>query len=210
MTEAEWLVSTDPRLMLGRLGEGFSDRKVRLFAGAWASLLWGNLADEGREAVLTAERYADELASWEELSAAFRAAHAAWGREPTYSLCREATGLARMAADPRLTRRSLIPPDRMECNTRTMLRLADVLRELFGPLPFRPLRVETGWLACNGGAAAALAAGICADATFDHLPILADALEDGGCADADLLGRLRLAGPHLRGCWALDLVLGRS
>jgi hypothetical protein len=210
MTEAEWIVSTDPLLMLGQLGERFSDRKVRLFTCAWASLLWGNLADEGREAVLAAERYADGLTSWDELSAAFRAAHSAWMREPTYTLCRKATGLARMAADPRLTRKSLISPDRMECNTRTMLRLADALRELFGPLPFRPIRVEAVWLACNGGAAAALAAEICADAAFDHLPILADALEDGGCDDADLLGHLRSAGPHLRGCWALDLVLGRS
>jgi hypothetical protein len=42
------------------------------------------------------------------------------------------------------------------------------------------------------------------------LPILADALEDAGCANADLLGHLRGPGPHVRGCWALDLILGKS
>jgi hypothetical protein len=42
------------------------------------------------------------------------------------------------------------------------------------------------------------------------LAALADALEDAGCNDADLLGHLRSPGPHVRGCWAVDLVLGKS
>jgi hypothetical protein len=45
---------------------------------------------------------------------------------------------------------------------------------------------------------------------FDRLPVLADALEDAGCIDADLLGHLRSPRPHVRGCWAVDLVLGKS
>jgi hypothetical protein len=45
---------------------------------------------------------------------------------------------------------------------------------------------------------------------FDRLPLLADALEDAGCTDAELLGHLRSPGPHVRGCWAVDLVLGKS
>ena len=44
----------------------------------------------------------------------------------------------------------------------------------------------------------------------NRLPLLADALEDAGCTDADLLGHLRSPGPHVRGCWAVDLVLGKS
>jgi hypothetical protein len=43
-----------------------------------------------------------------------------------------------------------------------------------------------------------------------RLLLLADALEDAGCADADLLGHLRGEGPHVRGCWAVDLVLGKT
>jgi hypothetical protein len=42
------------------------------------------------------------------------------------------------------------------------------------------------------------------------LAVLADALEEAGCADAGLLGHLRSRGPHVRGCWALDLILGRE
>ncbi len=43
-----------------------------------------------------------------------------------------------------------------------------------------------------------------------RLPVLADALEDAGCADAELLGHLRGPGPHVRGCWAVDMIPGKS
>jgi hypothetical protein len=43
-----------------------------------------------------------------------------------------------------------------------------------------------------------------------RLALLADALEDGGCTERDLLGHLRGPGPHVRGCWALDLVMGKA
>lgn len=53
-----------------------------------------------------------------------------------------------------------------------------------------------------------LAAAAYEERAFDHLPLLADALMDAGCADDDLLGHCRAAGPHVRGCWVVDLVLG--
>jgi hypothetical protein len=43
-----------------------------------------------------------------------------------------------------------------------------------------------------------------------RLAILADALEETGCADEELLGHLRGPGPHVRGCWPIDLLLGKS
>jgi hypothetical protein len=48
--------------------------------------------------------------------------------------------------------------------------------------------------------------------TFEpvRLHLFADALEDSGCTDAELLGHLRGPGPHVRGCWAEDLVPGKS
>ena len=51
---------------------------------------------------------------------------------------------------------------------------------------------------------------IYADRSFDHLPILAAALEVAGCADAAVLAYLRGPGPHVRGCWAVDLLLGKG
>ena len=55
----------------------------------------------------------------------------------------------------------------------------------------------------------ALAAGIYELRAFDRLPILADALEDAGCDDPAMLAHLRSDGPHCRGCWVLDLALGK-
>jgi hypothetical protein len=55
-----------------------------------------------------------------------------------------------------------------------------------------------------------LAEGIYADRAWDRLPVLADALEDAGCGDPAVLGHLRGPGPHARGCWVVDLVLGKG
>jgi hypothetical protein len=55
-----------------------------------------------------------------------------------------------------------------------------------------------------------LAAGIYDEKAFDRLPILADALQDAGCEDAAVLEHCRGEGPHSRGCWVVDLVLGRN
>jgi hypothetical protein len=56
----------------------------------------------------------------------------------------------------------------------------------------------------------ARAEGIYADRAFDRLPILADALQDAGCENPDVLGHCRGDGPHVRGCWVVDLVLGKG
>jgi hypothetical protein len=55
-----------------------------------------------------------------------------------------------------------------------------------------------------------LAEGIYADRAFDRLPILADALEEAGCTDAEVLAHCRGPGPHVRGCWVVDLILGKE
>jgi hypothetical protein len=85
---------------------------------------------------------------------------------------------------------------------------AALLRDLFHP--FGPVTLAPGWLTADSGAARNLAAAIYAERAFERLPILADALEDAGCADPDLIGHLRGPGPHVLGCWALDLVLGKT
>jgi hypothetical protein len=55
-----------------------------------------------------------------------------------------------------------------------------------------------------------LAQAIYDEQAFDRLPILADALEEAGCTDADILNHCRSGGEHVRGCWVVDLVLGKS
>ncbi len=77
------------------------------------------------------------------------------------------------------------------------------------PLP-RNLVVRPEWLVYAEGIVAKLALAIYEDKAFDRLPILADALLDAGCDEEDLLAHLREPGPHVRGCWALDLILGKN
>jgi hypothetical protein len=84
--------------------------------------------------------------------------------------------------------------------------LAGFLCDIFGN-PFRQARVAPAWLSPT---TVALAQAIYEDRAFDRLPILADALEDAGCTDQTILDHLRGPGPHTRGCFALDLVLGKS
>lgn len=85
-----------------------------------------------------------------------------------------------------------------------------LLRDIFGPLPFRPLTLPPSWLAWKDGTVPKLAQAIYDDRAFDRLPILADALEEAGCTNADILSHCRGSGPHIPGCWALDLILGKK
>jgi hypothetical protein len=82
---------------------------------------------------------------------------------------------------------------------------ANSLRDIFGN-PFRPVSADPAWLT---SAVVELAGGIYAERAFDRLPILADALQDGGCENAEILAHCRGDGPHVRGCWAVDLLLGK-
>jgi hypothetical protein len=83
---------------------------------------------------------------------------------------------------------------------------AALLRDIFGN-PFRPATVDEAWLT---PAVVSLASDIYEDRTFDRLPELADALVAAGCGNVELLAHLRSDGPHVRGCWALDLMLGKA
>jgi hypothetical protein len=85
-----------------------------------------------------------------------------------------------------------------------------LLRDIVGTPQGPPSAVDPAWLHWQGGAVPKLAAGIYDERAFDRLPLLADALEDAGCADATILGHCRGSGEHVRGCWAVDLVLRRE
>jgi hypothetical protein len=92
-----------------------------------------------------------------------------------------------------------------------LLRLGDVLH--LGGVRLRlgtPSRVEAGWLAWHGGLIVSMARRMDDSEDFGGLPVLADALEAAGCADADLLAHCRSGGGHLHGCWAVDLILGKG
>jgi hypothetical protein len=87
---------------------------------------------------------------------------------------------------------------------------ATLLRDVFGN-PFRPVRAAPAWREWNGGCVAGMARDIYDGRHFGDLPILADALEEAGCADEQLLGHFRSGKEvvHVPGCWGLDALLGR-
>ena len=229
MTESEWLACTDPQPMLEFLRDRASDRKRRLFTCACCRRVWEALTDQrSRSAVEAAERYADGLAGREELAAQAEAAEApasavasARAREAVVSPVPHVTQAALAAAGERAE-----PTMRADATiwaawaTSEATRVPDqerrhqcaLLRDLFNP--FRPVTPEPAWstpqvvaLAQAAYEQRELPAGTL-DTTL--LAVLADALEEAGCDQAELLGHLRGPGPHVRGCWVLDLVLGKG
>jgi hypothetical protein len=81
-----------------------------------------------------------------------------------------------------------------------------LLRDIFGN-PFRPVRFDPAWAT---PAVLSVARAIYEERRFVDLPVLADALEEAGCTNADILDHCRSGGEHVLGCWAVDLVLARQ
>jgi hypothetical protein len=204
MTESEWLTSWQPVQLLQYLGDRPADRSLRLFACAAARQILHMLRDaRSRQAVEVAERYADGLADEDELqTAGARAAHLADEMQSAgatgWNAARTTALTAAAAASVAAQRAAAAAAD------------ADTVREVFGN-PFRPRpAVESEWLAWNGAVVPKLARSMYDERRFTDMPVLADALEDAGCDDADLLEHLRGPARHVRGCWAVDLLLGKE
>jgi hypothetical protein len=83
---------------------------------------------------------------------------------------------------------------------------AGLLRDIFGN-PFRPVTFDPAWRTSD---AIALARQMYESRDFGAMPILADALQDAGCGNEQILSHCRGPGPHVRGCWVVDLVLGKE
>jgi hypothetical protein len=183
MTEQDWMTSNDPQAMLGYItGSDWAD----------TSHEWNRIASD-RKLRLFAQHV-------------------------SYPIIDEATGegypnlpldylsgwysAAGMGGDPA---------------SNGLARQAALLREIFGN-PFRPAKMSdfanalgfSEWLVWNNGTIPRIAQAIYEDRAFDQMPILADALEEAGCSDEDILNHCRGEGPHVRGCWVLDLILGKE
>ena len=99
----------------------------------------------------------------------------------------------------------LDPPDQ-PVSPRFLPTVALLVRDIFGN-PFRPVTFDPAWRTSD---VMLLANGIYDERAFDRMPILADALQDAGCDKPDILDHCRGDGPHVRGCWVVDLVLGKQ
>jgi hypothetical protein len=215
-----------------------SERKHRLFAVACCRRVWRIILDlRYRRVVEVAELYADGLVNDQERADALAAGRQAgedwrlgaaerssmenwlvlrayraacvlleadiafWSRESLSEAARAEgiellmkSGREQPSGDEfRQLFRSLLAP------------YSEPVRDIFGD-PFRPVAFSPEW---RTEAVVALARGVYEERAFGRLPVLADALEDAGCADDDILTHCRGGGPHVRGCWVVDMVLGR-
>jgi hypothetical protein len=82
-----------------------------------------------------------------------------------------------------------------------------LVRDIYGPYPFRAGTFDSRWRTPN---VMSISRSMYDERDFAPTFVLADALEDAGCTDAALLGHLRSPGPHVRGCWAIDLILNKT
>lgn len=236
MTEAEWVACTDPQPMLEFARGKVSDRKLRLVMAAAcrrvshllgepqsvALIEAGERVAEGKLSPFTLARYrtncppisfpdfAAEEARWQEHSRDFNgpilAKRAVWlsGSRDRHQV----EACLHYAARGLHARHSIQQEMASQCRL-----ILDIFGNPFRPAPPLPAPV----LVWNDATVVRIAQGIYDDrrmpeGTLDtaRLAILADALLDAGCDNEALIAHCRSEGPHVRGCWAIDLILGKE
>ena len=194
MTEAEWLTGDATREMFDLVRGRASERKLRLIV---CELIRRDpdaaRVENARESVELAERWADGTITDNEIIAFNQATLNVATGEEWMTLSVDIADSLKLAIRADL-------PERV-------VQGALLLREAFGN-PFRPATFDPAWRTSD---VLALARGIYAERAFDRMPILADALQDAGCNNDDILAHCRDTSlAHVRGCWVVDLVLGKE
>lgn len=228
LSEPEWFSSSQPQEMLTFLRGKASERKLRLFGVACCRRIWGEMRDErSRRTVEIAEDFAESRCDKRTLSLARQDALTASGAArlaaadvPRTAANLDALNAAHVVAEAADAAQEVAAEDAYQAtcavagttagvvaNMRGRNDQCDLLRCIFGN-PFRPIAINPAWLAWNGGMVQKVAQAIYEERAFDRMPILADALEEAGCTNQDILGHCRQPGEHVRGCWVVDLLLG--
>jgi hypothetical protein len=198
VTEQDWLECPFPFELIRQVQGDASDRKLRLFACACYRLNWHSIVDGcARNAVSAAEHYADGLISFTRLIAAGRSSHEA---------CWHLVKTGEAAAWDVVQDVVLRPYANDEDILTALWPMAQLFRDIVSN-PFRPVALSPRW---QTSTVLDLARLIYDERAFDRLPILADALMDAGCDNDDILAHCRGDGPHVRGCWVVDLILGKT
>ena len=218
MTEAEWAWDNKPFLMVAHLRGAATVRKLRLYAHACVCRVMPLITDvRFRRAFAVLGRSADGLATCEEVAVitgetrnvvegigAYLASFACWVADDAADTQYYTGGVAACAVNDAVKG----TPGRKGRIVRKVEERwqATLLRDIFGN-PFRPVIFSPEW---RTDTALALARQMYEAREFSAMPILADALQDAGCYNPDILDHCRGAGPHVRGCWVVDLVLGKE
>jgi hypothetical protein len=219
-TFGDYFRSLAPRLLRP------SSRKYRLMLVASLRAMWYRITDPRvRQAIESAEQYADQpnptlLRAGNRLAgAALSEARESWdGRFRTQSLAHRIATAASHSLDPKLNEDpasvlghyigDILAPAAVP--GRTLKDAKELHLQLFHdlfPNPFRPVAFDLAW---RTSTAVGLARTMYDSRDFAAMPILADAIEEAGCESPDVLAHCRGGGPHVRGCWVVDLVLGKA
>lgn len=204
MTEAEWLAATSPFTGINFLQLRGSERKFRLFCIACCEMLIREVAvsDRAKRAVEVASLFADNLVSSDQVRAATYKPTGAVETACYYTIDDDDVRLSAISS----AGFSISGLSKIDRPRDVRADQADLLRDIFGN-PFRPVVSSPAW---RSETVVALASAIYAERAFDRMPILADALEEAGCDQPDILAHCRGPGPHVRGCWVVDGVLGKE
>jgi hypothetical protein len=240
MTEQEWQACTDPKPMLEFLRGKASDRKLRLFAVACCRRIWPHLKDErSRGLVEVFEKLADGVVTLAKLRTAIERAviaqeaiHWEGGDAVEQSAAEAVLGLGNVLLIELVLNRAAENTaefvarvawekvyqapgkrwSRHEQDYKEAFRIGEsveiaaqaiLLRDIFGN-PFRSVTVDPASLTVT-----TVARIIYEKRSFGRMPELADALEAAGCANGEILAHCRV-GNHVRGCWVVDLLLGKE
>jgi hypothetical protein len=192
--------------MLAFLRGKASERQLRLLACAVGRLLWDRLAqDASRRAVEVAEQYADGLATVDQLKSAWTTACLVFDSSGGM----EAAGVATNCAYSQAAEAATGTVTQAAVAGISNTAVAATLREILGN-PFHPVSINAAWLAANDRAVERIAQGIYEEQAFNRMPVLADALEDAGCTEEQILGHCWGRGEHVRGCWVVDALLDKK
>ena len=207
MTEQDWFGCSDPDAMLAFLQRSGrpSPRKLRLFACACCRRVSHLLDEHTQRALVALEGFADSGGTPGGVAEAVAAAEAAEAVSAGPSRA-AARAVATAWALPEHSRSAAALATGDPAGERAFQ--AGLLREVVGS-PFRETAIEQRWLSWNHGTVPAVARYIYEGRSFYDMTVLADALEDAGCADEYIVGHCRRPSVHVRGCWLVDLVLGK-
>jgi hypothetical protein len=233
LNEADWLACPDPGPIIDFLNQGDAvpARKFFLAGAGCVRRVWHLLElPQSRAAVEAAERFADGHVTREALRAESDSAHDAsrtWAQsDPRF---RAALASSQLRHDPRGNHGNAEHTLYCYCDVAWAValasgttehteafqaarlvefrQLATLYRCVFGN-PFRPVAFDPAW---RTDTAVSLARGMYESRDFSAMPILADALQDAGCEDEQVLHHCHDAtAPHVRGCWVCDLVLSKQ
>jgi len=218
MTEQEWLACRDPNPLVAavlipeqrppglQVRQAGLRRKLRQFCCACCRRVEHLLTEPDLRALLLAEDFAEKPGTYR------------LDRRPDYHVPSGAVSMAvegyaivvphnvlsHVAEEARRLSRPL-----EEAFAQEKAAQAALFHDVFGNLFRPPPAPDPAWLAWERRTVPKLAQAIYDERAFERVPVLADALEDAGCSDEVILSHLRSAGPHVRGCWAVDLILGK-